>query len=73
MISDDRFACPPQYRDWEGYHAVPLKCYDEETATQLAELYGSNAFFCEYHECWHLGSSFRKFKRLNYKTKRISK
>ena len=55
MISDDKFSCPPQYSDWEGYHAVPLKCYDEETATQLAELYGSNAFFCEYHECWHLG------------------
>ena len=34
MISDDKFSCPPQYHDWEGYHAVPLKCYDEETATQ---------------------------------------
>lgn len=54
-MHDERVACPPQYYDWDGWHAVPLKCYDEETAKMLAAMYGSHAFFCDYHECWHLG------------------
>lgn len=53
-MHDDRFACPREYYDWDGWHAVPLKCYDEEKAKMLAAIYGTRAFFCDYHECWHL-------------------
>ena len=50
--------CSPVWdgNKYAGWHQKSLKCYTQDVAERIASKYGRTAFYCEYGNCWHLGS-----------------
>ena len=51
--------CTEDVEDFSGFHRKPLKKYTALDAHYLASKYGTDCFWCQYGDCWHVGSSKR--------------
>lgn len=56
--------CRPEKdsNEYFGWHLKALRCYDtEEEAERVASTYGSDVFYCEYGNCYHISARRRNY------------